>query len=137
MAESKETAASNCTLTWSAGETRVLDYILQTILRGSDPRVAMRARDFSSVVRKVNAAKAHFEAPAETPGRHMPAWVRAQPQCSFEFTTVAPPDRSIVEYRCSLWPDLWVQGVHDGETPKAALIQALKNLLHHLSDDES
>lgn len=43
---------------FSEGEVQVLDFILQTMLRGGTPNMAARHKDFPSLCRKVMAMKA-------------------------------------------------------------------------------
>ncbi len=43
---------------FSEGEIQVLEFIIQTLLRGGTPTMATRHRDFASLCRKVMAMKA-------------------------------------------------------------------------------
>lgn len=43
---------------FSEGEIQVMDFIVQTLLRGSSPAVAVRNKDFASLCRKIMAMKA-------------------------------------------------------------------------------
>jgi hypothetical protein len=43
---------------FSEGEIQILEFILQTLLRGGSPTMAARHRDFPSLCRKVMAMKA-------------------------------------------------------------------------------
>ena len=46
---------------FSEGEVQVLEFILQTILRGGTPTMAARHRDFASLYRKVMSMKTRLE----------------------------------------------------------------------------
>jgi len=46
---------------FSDGEVQVLEFILQTILRGGTPTMAARHKDFASVYRKVISMKSRIE----------------------------------------------------------------------------
>ncbi|MCZ6807934.1 MAG: hypothetical protein O7F08_13335 [Deltaproteobacteria bacterium] len=46
---------------FSEGEIQVLEFILQTLLRGSAPTMATRNKDFASVYRKVMTMKRRVE----------------------------------------------------------------------------
>ncbi len=46
---------------FSEGEIQVLEFILQTLLRGGNPTMATRNRDFASVYRKVMTMKKRVE----------------------------------------------------------------------------
>lgn len=46
---------------FSEGEVQVLEFILQTLLRGGSPNMAARHKDFASVYRKVLSMKARIE----------------------------------------------------------------------------
>ena len=43
---------------FSEGEIQVMDFIVQTLLRGGSPATATRNRDFASLCRKIMAMKA-------------------------------------------------------------------------------
>jgi len=43
---------------FSEGEIQVLEFVLQTLLRGGSPNMATRHKDFASLCRKVMAMKA-------------------------------------------------------------------------------
>lgn len=43
---------------FSEGEIQVLDFIVQTLLRGGSPTMATRNKDFASLCRKIMAMKA-------------------------------------------------------------------------------
>jgi hypothetical protein len=43
---------------FSEGEIQVMDFIVQTLLRGGSPTMAVRNKDFSSLCRKIMAMKA-------------------------------------------------------------------------------
>ena len=43
---------------FSEGEIQVMDFIVQTLLRGGSPATAIRNRDFASLCRKIMAMKA-------------------------------------------------------------------------------
>jgi hypothetical protein len=43
---------------FSEGEIQVMDFIVQSLLRGSSPSMATRNKDFSSMCRKIIAMKA-------------------------------------------------------------------------------
>ncbi len=47
---------------FSEGEIQVLEFILQTLLRGGSPSMATRNKNFASVYRKVMSMKARVEA---------------------------------------------------------------------------
>ena len=42
---------------FSAGEIQVMEFILQTLLRGGTPTMAVRNKDFASLYRKVMTMK--------------------------------------------------------------------------------
>lgn len=46
---------------FSEGEVQVLEFILQTLLRGGSPTMAARHKDFASVYRKVLSMKHRIE----------------------------------------------------------------------------
>lgn len=46
---------------FSEGEIQVLEFILQTLLRGGTPSMATRNKDFASIYRKVMAMKKRVE----------------------------------------------------------------------------
>ena len=46
---------------FSEGEVQVLEFILQTLLRGGSPNMAARHKDFASLYRKVLSMKARIE----------------------------------------------------------------------------
>ena len=46
---------------FSEGEIQVLEFILQTLLRGGNPTMATRNKDFASVYRKVMTMKKRVE----------------------------------------------------------------------------
>lgn len=50
-------AASN---SWGEGEIQVLDFVVSTLLRGGNPQMATRHRNFADVVRKVSGMKARI-----------------------------------------------------------------------------
>jgi hypothetical protein len=43
---------------FSEGEIQVMDFIVQTLLRGGSPNMATRNKDFASLCRKIMAMKA-------------------------------------------------------------------------------
>jgi hypothetical protein len=43
---------------FSEGEIQVMDFIVQTLLRGGSPTMATRNKDFASLCRKIMAMKA-------------------------------------------------------------------------------
>lgn len=43
---------------FSEGEIQVMDFIVQTLLRGGSPTMAVRNKDFASLCRKIIAMKA-------------------------------------------------------------------------------
>ena len=43
---------------FSEGEIQVMDFIVQTLLRGGSPTMAVRNKDFASLCRKIMAMKA-------------------------------------------------------------------------------
>lgn len=45
-------------ITFTDGEVVVLDFIVKTLLRGGDPKMATRHKDFASIAQKVSAMKA-------------------------------------------------------------------------------
>lgn len=46
---------------FSPGEIQVLDFILNSLLRGSNPSMAVRQKDFPALCRKVMAMKKRLE----------------------------------------------------------------------------
>ncbi len=46
---------------FSEGEVQILEFILQTLLRGGSPTMAARHRDFASLYRKVISMKQRIE----------------------------------------------------------------------------
>lgn len=48
---------------FSEGEVQVLEFILQTLLRGGTPTMAVRNKDFASLYRKVMTMKKRMHAP--------------------------------------------------------------------------
>ena len=46
---------------FSEGEIQVLEFVLQTLLRGGSPTMATRNKDFASLYRKVMAMKKRVE----------------------------------------------------------------------------
>lgn len=54
MGKQKRFSAGN---TFGEGEVQVMEYIVNTMLRGGDPRQAIRHKDFASICRKVLAMK--------------------------------------------------------------------------------
>lgn len=50
------------------GEVQILDFIFNTMLRGDDPRMAMKHKDFTSLVRKVKGMKERLKKQAEERG---------------------------------------------------------------------
>jgi hypothetical protein len=46
---------------FSEGEVQILEFILQTLLRGGSPTMAARHKDFASLYRKVLSMKARVE----------------------------------------------------------------------------
>ena len=42
---------------FSEGEIQVMDFIVQTLLRGGSPNMAVRNKDFSSLCRKIQTMK--------------------------------------------------------------------------------
>lgn len=42
---------------FSEGEIQVMDFIVQTLLRGGSPNMAVRNRDFASLCRKIQTMK--------------------------------------------------------------------------------
>lgn len=47
---------------FSEGEVQVLDFIVQTLLRGGSPAMATRHKEFASLCRKVNSMKTRVAA---------------------------------------------------------------------------
>jgi len=63
---------------FSEGEIQVMDFIVQTLLRGGSPTMAVRNKDFSSLCRKIMAMKAkvnekHIAEELGTPVKAEPA----------------------------------------------------------------
>lgn len=56
---------------FSDGEVKVMDFILTTMLRGGDPRGAVRSKDFASLCRKVQQMKQKAAEKARAQGREM------------------------------------------------------------------
>jgi hypothetical protein len=69
---------------FSEGEIQVLEFIVQTLLRGGTPTMATRHKEFASLCRKVMAMKGRVH-------EHKPAKSRAVPEES-SVGTVAAPD---------------------------------------------
>lgn len=46
---------------FSESEVQILEFVLQTLLRGGSPAMAVRNKDFPSLLRKVMAMKAKME----------------------------------------------------------------------------
>jgi len=59
---------------FSEGEIQVMDFIVQTLLRGGSPSMAVRNKDFASLCRKIMAmkAKVHEKQLAEELGETTP-----------------------------------------------------------------
>ncbi|RLB50081.1 MAG: hypothetical protein DRJ42_19670 [Deltaproteobacteria bacterium] len=47
---------------FSEGEVQIMEFILQTLLRGGTPNMAARHKDFASLYRKVMSMKTRIEA---------------------------------------------------------------------------
>ncbi len=56
---------------FSDGEVKVMDFILTTMLRGGDPRGAVRSKDFASLCRKVQQMKDKAAKKAKEQGREI------------------------------------------------------------------
>lgn len=54
---------------FSEGEIQLLDFITQTLLRGGDPRVAVRNKDYASLCRKVQSMKVKVNEQKQRPVR--------------------------------------------------------------------
>ncbi|HKU39743.1 MAG TPA: hypothetical protein VJR89_16395 [Polyangiales bacterium] len=54
---------------FSEGEIQVMKFITQTLLRGGDPRVAVRHKEFGSLCRKVNSMEAKVNEQKARPTR--------------------------------------------------------------------
>jgi hypothetical protein len=74
---------------FSEGEIQVLEFIVQTLLRGGTPTMATRHKEFASLCRKVMAMKGKVN-------EQKPALRRAVPDES-SVGTVASPDRHDAE----------------------------------------
>ena len=72
---------------FSEGEIQVLEFIVQTLLRGGTPTMATRHKEFASLCRKVMAMKAKAQ---ERPKQ------RVAPEESSVGTVAAPADKSEV-----------------------------------------
>jgi hypothetical protein len=57
---------------FSEGEIQVLEFIVQTLLRGGTPTMATRHKEFASLCRKVMAMKAKAQADRAKPQRSIP-----------------------------------------------------------------
>jgi hypothetical protein len=68
---------------FSEGEVQVLEFIVQTLLRGGTPTMATRHKEFASLCRKVMAMKAKV---------HMLPKTRAVPEESSVGTVSAPDE---------------------------------------------
>jgi hypothetical protein len=68
---------------FSEGEVQVLEFIVQTLLRGGTPTMATRHKEFASLCRKVMAMKAKV---------HTPPKSRPVPEESSVGTVAAPPE---------------------------------------------
>ena len=68
---------------FSEGEVQVLEFIVQTLLRGGTPTMATRHKEFASLCRKVMAMKAKV---------HMLPKTRSVPEESSVGTVAAPED---------------------------------------------
>jgi len=70
---------------FSEGEIQVLEFIVQTLLRGGTPTMATRHKEFASLCRKVMAMKGKVH-------EHKPAPRRAVPEESSVGMVAAPHD---------------------------------------------
>lgn len=70
---------------FSEGEIQVLEFIVQTLLRGGTPTMAVRHKEFASLCRKVMAMKGKVH-------EHKPAARRVVPEQSSVGTVAAPHD---------------------------------------------
>ena len=71
---------------FSEGEVQVLEFIVQTLLRGGTPTMATRHKEFASLCRKVMAMRGKVNEKAKAP--------RATPEES-SVGTVAAPDTEV------------------------------------------
>lgn len=62
---------------FSPGEIQVLDFILNSLLRGANPSMAVRQKDFPALCRKVMAMKKRLDT---TEGAEQPKVVGEQPK---------------------------------------------------------
>lgn len=49
--------------TFTPGEVQILEYVMQALLRGGTPSLAMRHREFASLYKKVTAMREQTKAP--------------------------------------------------------------------------
>ena len=70
---------------FSEGEIQVLEFIVQTLLRGGTPTMATRHKEFASLCRKVMAMKAKVHVERAKPSRPAPE--------ESSVGTVAAPDK--------------------------------------------
>ena len=70
---------------FSEGEVQVLEFIVQTLLRGGTPTMATRHKEFASLCRKVMAMKAKVHSLPKS---------RAVPEESSVGTVAAPEDKT-------------------------------------------
>jgi len=70
---------------FSEGEVQVLEFIVQTLLRGGSPTMATRHKEFASLCRKVMAMKGKVHAPPKA---------RPVPDESSVGTVAAPDEKS-------------------------------------------
>jgi hypothetical protein len=71
---------------FSEGEIQVLDFIVQTLLRGGTPSMATRHKEFASLCRKVIAMK------AKVAEKHKATEERQAPEESSVGTVASPAD---------------------------------------------
>lgn len=72
---------------FSEGEIQVMDFIVQTLLRGGSPTMAVRNKDFSSLCRKIQTMKSRVkekqiadDLPSAKPAEAAPATVSVSAQ---------------------------------------------------------
>jgi hypothetical protein len=74
---------------FSEGEIQVLEFIVQTLLRGGSPTMATRHKEFASLCRKVMAMKAKVQEKNEKKG---PATKSGAPESAEVEADVSEPD---------------------------------------------
>jgi hypothetical protein len=80
---------------FSEGEIQVLEFIVQTLLRGGTPTMATRSADFPSLCRKVQAMKKKVHEQKSRPTANQAANQVAHPDES-SVGTVAAPSASVL-----------------------------------------